>query len=124
MLRRFSQKTVEPITPPVQLFLERNHQSTGARLFHPSFVERAVLRIQIAALLEASGGIASADELAAQLLAAHGSVRGDETERAGLALAALRAAVELEASVGTPRFAAFMVMEHGWGRSSRAKASD
>jgi serine/threonine protein kinase len=67
-----------------------------------------VLRTEIAALLEASGGIASADELAAQLLAAHGSVRSEETERAGLALAVLRAAVELEASVGTPRFAAYM----------------
>ena len=66
------------------------------------------LRAEIAALLEASGGVASADELAAQLLAAHGSVRSDEIERTGLALAVLRAAVELEASVGTPRFAAYM----------------
>ena len=67
-----------------------------------------VLRTEIAALLEASGGAASADELAAQLLAAHGSVRSDETERAGVALAVLRAAVELEASIGTSRFAAYM----------------
>ncbi len=66
------------------------------------------LRAEIATLLGASGGVASADELAAQLLAAHGSVRNDETERAGLALAVLRAAVELEASIGTPRFAACM----------------
>jgi hypothetical protein len=67
-----------------------------------------VLRAEIAALLEASGGIASADELAGQLLAAHGSVRSEETERTGLALAVLRAAVELEASIGTPRFTAYM----------------
>ncbi len=66
------------------------------------------LRTDIAALLEAAGGVATADELAAQLLAAHGSVRSDETERTGLALAVLRAAVELEASIGTPRFAAYM----------------
>jgi hypothetical protein len=66
------------------------------------------LRKEIFALLESSGGVATADELAAQLLAAHGSVKSDETERTGLALAVLRAGAELEASISTPRFAAYM----------------
>ena len=58
--------------------------------------------------MQGDGGVASADELASQLLAARGSVEEGEAVRTRLALAVLRAAVELEASVTTPRFAAYM----------------
>lgn len=54
------------------------------------------LRTDIAALLQGAGGVATIDELAAQLLAARGSVEEDEGDRGRLARAALRAAVELE----------------------------
>jgi hypothetical protein len=64
------------------------------------------VRAELGALLQADGGVASADELASQLLAARGSVEEDESLRARLALAVLRAAVELEASVARPRFGA------------------
>lgn len=65
------------------------------------------LRAELASLLQASGGVATAEELASQLLASRGSVEEDETDRARLARAVLRAAVELEVSVTTPRFAAY-----------------
>jgi hypothetical protein len=58
--------------------------------------------------VQGDGGVASADELASQLLAARGSVEEGDAARIRLALAVLRAAVELEASVTTPRFAAYM----------------
>lgn len=66
------------------------------------------VRAAIDALLQDDGGVASADEIASQLLAARGSIEEDEALRARLALAVLRAAVELEASVTAPRFAAYM----------------
>ncbi len=64
------------------------------------------LRTDIAALLQGAGGVATVDELAGQLLAARGSVEEDEGDRGRLARAALRAAVELEASVEPIRFGA------------------
>jgi hypothetical protein len=66
------------------------------------------VRAELDRLLRDDGGVTSADELATQLLAARGSVEVDEVLRARLALAVLRAAVELEASVTEPRFAAYM----------------
>ncbi|MGH7084163.1 MAG: hypothetical protein ACREFN_04150, partial [Acetobacteraceae bacterium] len=65
------------------------------------------LRTELAGLLAAAGGVASAEELAVQLLAARGSVEEDEPERARLTRAVLRAAAELEASVSSVRFAAY-----------------
>jgi serine/threonine protein kinase len=64
------------------------------------------LRTDITALLQGAGGVATVDELAGQLLAARGSVEEDEGDRGRLARAALRAAVELEASVEPIRFGA------------------
>jgi hypothetical protein len=66
------------------------------------------VRAELDRLLRDDGGVASADELASKLLAARGSVEVDEALRARLCLAVLRAAVELEASVTEPRFAAYM----------------
>jgi serine/threonine protein kinase len=67
------------------------------------------IRAKIAELLlQEDGGVASADELALQLLAARGSIEESEPLRARLALAVLRSAIELEASVTAPRFAAYM----------------
>jgi serine/threonine protein kinase len=65
------------------------------------------LRAELVSLLQASGGVATAEELASQLLASRGSVEEDEADRARLARAVLRAAVELEASVTDPRFSAY-----------------
>lgn len=65
------------------------------------------VRTDLLGLLEAEGGVASVDELAAQLLATRGSVQDDPRERSRRARAVLRAAVELEASVSPTRFAAF-----------------
>jgi hypothetical protein len=64
------------------------------------------LRTDVGALLQGVGGVATVDELAGQLLAARGSVEEDESDRVRLARAALRAAVELEASVEPIRFGA------------------
>jgi Protein kinase domain/Bacterial RNA polymerase, alpha chain C terminal domain len=64
------------------------------------------LRTDVAALLQGAGGVATVDELANQLLAARGSVEEDALDRVRLARAALRAAVELEASVEHIRFGA------------------
>jgi hypothetical protein len=66
------------------------------------------VRAEIDSLLTSAGGIASADELAAHLLAARGSVEDDERQRSLRARAAIRAAVELEAAVSPVRFAAYM----------------
>ena len=65
------------------------------------------LRTELAGLLTAAAGVATADELAAQILTARGSVEEDEAERIRLARAVVRAAVELEASVLPIRFAAY-----------------
>jgi len=64
------------------------------------------LRSDVVALLHGAGGVATVNELAGQLLAARGSVEEDEGDRVRLASAALRAAVELEASVEPIRFGA------------------
>ena len=66
------------------------------------------VRTDIHGLILAAGGVASVEELAAQLLAARGSVQEDERERTRRASAVLRAAVELEASVSPIRFAAYV----------------
>jgi serine/threonine protein kinase len=66
------------------------------------------LRTELAALLSSAGGVATADELAALLLAARGSVEDSENDRGRLARAVLRAAIELEASASdTARFASY-----------------
>ena len=65
------------------------------------------VRTDLHGLIQAAGGIATVEELAAQLLAARGSVQEDERERSRRASAVLRAAVELEASVSPIRFAAY-----------------
>jgi serine/threonine protein kinase len=65
------------------------------------------VRVEIDALLTATGGVVSVDELAAQLLASRGSVEDDERQRCRLARATIRAAVELEATVSPTRFAAY-----------------
>jgi tetratricopeptide (TPR) repeat protein len=66
------------------------------------------LRTELAALLSSAGGVATADELAALLLAARGSVEDSENDRGRLASAVLRAAIELEASASdTVRFASY-----------------
>ena len=72
------------------------------------------VRAEIDTLLNAAGGVASVDELAAQLLAARGSVEDDERQRSMRARATIRAAVELEAAVSPIRFAAYLDPE---GRS-------
>jgi serine/threonine protein kinase len=64
------------------------------------------LRTDVLALVQGAGGVATVGELAGQLLAARGSVEEDEDDRDRLARAALRAAVELEASVEPIRFGA------------------
>jgi serine/threonine protein kinase len=70
-------------------------------------VDLNAVRSEIDVLLSAAGGVASVDELAAQLLAARGSVEDDERQRSRRARATIRAAVELEAVVSPIRFAAF-----------------
>ena len=66
------------------------------------------LRTELVALLSSAGGVATADELAALLLAARGSVEDSETDRGRLSRAVLRAAIELEASASdTVRFASY-----------------
>jgi serine/threonine protein kinase len=62
------------------------------------------LREDIAAVLAENGGVMTAIELADALLVARGSVETDPTERCRLALAVLRAAIELEAAMTEPRF--------------------
>jgi serine/threonine protein kinase len=69
--------------------------------------EMNAVRSEIDTLLSTAGGIASADELADQLLASRGSVEDDERQKLRLARATVRAAVELEASVSDARFAAY-----------------
>ncbi len=69
--------------------------------------ELNAVRSEALELLVAAGGVASADELTAQLLDKRGSVQEDKRERARLARAVLRAAVELEARVEAPRFLAY-----------------
>ncbi len=65
------------------------------------------VRAEVASLVAEAGGVATADELAAGLLAARGSVEEDAGERARSARAILRAAVELEAAVSPTRFNAY-----------------
>ncbi|WP_165982469.1 BREX system serine/threonine kinase PglW [Dankookia rubra] len=65
------------------------------------------VRADLAGLVQAAGGIASAEEMAAQLLGARGSVQEDEGERRRRARAVLRAALELEAAVTPIRFSVF-----------------
>ena len=66
------------------------------------------LRTELVSLLASAGGVATADELAALLLAARGSVEDSEAYRGRLARAVLRAAIELEASASDrARFAAY-----------------
>jgi serine/threonine protein kinase len=79
----------------------------GARSRWHKSAEINAVRAEIAVLLEAAGGVASADELAIQLLAAHGTVAESPTERSRRAQAVIRAAVELEASVSDFRFSAY-----------------
>jgi serine/threonine protein kinase len=74
--------------------------------WHKSADMNAV-RVEIATLLTAAGGVASVDELATQLLATRGSVEDDERQRSCRARATIRAAVELEAAVSPMRFAAY-----------------
>jgi serine/threonine protein kinase len=64
------------------------------------------VRAEIDTLLNSAGGVASVDELAAQLLATRGSVEDDEGRRSSRARATIRAAIELEAAVSPIRFAA------------------
>jgi len=64
------------------------------------------VRGDIDGLIHSSGGVASLDELATQLVAARGCTRDDQRERKRRAYAVLRAAVELEASVAPIRFEA------------------
>src|SRR6202011_90491 len=64
------------------------------------------LRTELVTLLSGAGGVATADELAALLLAARGSVEDSEIDRRRLSRAVLRAAIELEATASdTARFA-------------------
>lgn len=66
------------------------------------------LRTELVSLLKSAGGVATAEELAAMLLAARGSVEDSEIDRRRLAGAVLRAAIELEASASdTARFASY-----------------
>ncbi|RWO03900.1 MAG: BREX system serine/threonine kinase PglW [Mesorhizobium sp.] len=66
------------------------------------------LRTELVSLLSSAGRVATADELAALLLAARGSVEDSETDRGRLSRAVLRAAIELEASASAaPRFASY-----------------
>jgi len=65
-------------------------------------------RTELVSLLSSAGGVATADELAALLLAARGSVEDSEVDRRRLARAVLRAAIELEASASdSARFASY-----------------
>ncbi len=79
---------------------------TARDRWHKSADLNAV-RADINELIQAAGGVASVDELTAQLLAARGSTQDDERERNRRARAVLRAAVELEASVTPTRFAGY-----------------
>ena len=66
------------------------------------------LRTELVSLLSSAGGVATADELAALLLAARGSVEDSEIDRRRLASAVLRASTELEASASDiARFASY-----------------
>lgn len=66
------------------------------------------LRTELVSLLSSAGGVATADELAALLLAARGSVEDSEIDRRRLASAVLRASIELEASASDAvRFASY-----------------
>ncbi len=79
----------------------------GARdRWHKSADLNAV-RAELNNLLQTAGGVASAEELAAQLLAVRGSVQDDERERSRRARAVVRASVEQEAAVSDTRFAAY-----------------
>ncbi|MDH3599660.1 MAG: BREX system serine/threonine kinase PglW, partial [Candidatus Tectomicrobia bacterium] len=61
------------------------------------------LRADIVDMLQAAGGVMSIDELSAAVLTARGSVQ-DDPQRTRLATAAARAAVEVERTIGEPRF--------------------
>jgi hypothetical protein len=67
--------------------------------------EKAItqLRADIVDMLQAAGGVMSIGELSAAVLMARGSVQ-DDPQRTRLATAATRAAVEVERTIGEPRF--------------------
>lgn len=65
------------------------------------------VRNDLFAFLNAQGGVLTAAEAAAQLLAARGSYRDDQAERLRLASAAVRAATEVEGALAKPRFQAY-----------------
>jgi serine/threonine protein kinase len=65
------------------------------------------MRDDIDALLSAQGGVMTATEAAAQVLAARGSYRDDHQERLRLASAIVRAASEVEGALVEPRFQGF-----------------
>jgi serine/threonine protein kinase len=69
--------------------------------------ELNAVRDEIATLLTAAEGIASIDELAAQLLASRGSVEDHERQRYRCARGTIRAVIELEANVSSIRFCAY-----------------
>jgi hypothetical protein len=71
------------------------------------------VRADLFGMIEAAGNVASLEELSEQLLAARGSVEDDPKERARRVRAVLRAAVELEASKETIRFAGFIDVDAG-----------
>lgn len=73
--------------------------------------ELNAVRDEIATLLTTAGGVAPIDELAAQLLAARGSVEDDEQQRSRYARGTIRAVVELEANVSSIRFSAYIDAE-------------
>jgi serine/threonine protein kinase len=83
------------------------HALEAARGRWRKSVELNAVRTEVDVLVAAAGGVASVDELAAQLLAARGSVEDDECQRSRRSRATIRAAVELEASVSPTRFAAY-----------------
>jgi len=79
----------------------------GARNRWHKSAEINAVRTELHTLLTAASGVASVEELAVQLLAAHGTVEEIPKERNRRAQAIIRAAVELEASVSPIRFSAY-----------------
>ena len=83
----------------------------------PAFTE---LRVQLDALLVSQGQVMSAQEAALALLSLRGCAARDEVERLRLATAVLRAAVEAESNLETPRFEAH---DHAGGAPLIARAA-
>lgn len=65
------------------------------------------VREELTALLHASGGVMTANEAAASLLASHGSIEQDDATRLKLSAAVLRAAIETEGDLAAPRYQSF-----------------